>query len=190
MRLSPVPDSVVAASVAGVLAALLVVLGAPGSASATAEPGSIAASPGSVPLGPIADRWTWPVGPPVLVVASFRAPPTPYAAGHRGIDLAAAPGSTVVAPASGVVSFAGPVADRGVLSIDHGDGVVSSIEPVAAAVTAGVPVRAGEPVAIVATGGHCDDECVHLGVRVHGEYVSPLLWFGGVPRAVLLPMGG
>ena len=29
----------------------------------------------------------------------------------------------------------------------------------------------------------------HLGVRLHGEYVSPMLLFGGIPRAVLLPLG-
>ncbi|MTH69192.1 peptidoglycan DD-metalloendopeptidase family protein [Agromyces bracchium] len=172
------------------LAVLVVVLAAPGSAAASTvdatAPIGRADAIGEAP----ADRWVWPVGPPVLVIEPFRAPPTPYSAGHRGIDLTAAPGGTVVATAPGVVSFAGPVAGRGVLSIDHGDGVVSSIEPVDAAVAAGDAVRAGEPVATVATGGHCDGECIHLGVRVHGEYVSPLRWFGGVPRAVLLPMTG
>jgi len=188
MRLSPVPDRAVAASVAGVLVVLALVLSAPGSASASTAGRPSATLHADASVGGTDDRWLWPVGPPVLVVAPFRAPPTPYAAGHRGIDLAAAPGASVVAPASGVVSFAGPVAGREVLSIDHGDGVVSSMEPVEAGVVAGDAVRAGEPVAIVSTGGHCDDGCVHLGVRVHGAYVSPLLWFGGVPRAVLLPM--
>lgn len=134
--------------------------------------------------------WNWPVGPPVSLLEPFRAPPTPYAAGHRGIDLAAAPGATVRAPADGVVSFAGPVAGRPVLSIDHGDGVVSSIEPVVSAMGAGAPVGRGEPVGAVGSGGHCDGACVHFGVRVHGEYVSPMLFLGGVPRAVLLPLGG
>jgi murein DD-endopeptidase MepM/ murein hydrolase activator NlpD len=120
----------------------------------------------------------------------FRAPPTPYAAGHRGVDLAASPGDAVRAPAGGVVSFAGPVAGRPVLSIDHGDGVVSSIEPVSSSVAAGAVIGEGEPVGTVATGGHCDGACVHFGVRVHGLYVSPLLFLGGVPRAVLLPLGG
>ncbi len=134
--------------------------------------------------------WNWPVGPPVSLVEPFRAPPTPYAAGHRGIDLAAAPGATVRAPADGVVSFAGPVAGRPVLSIDHGDGIVSAIEPVVSSTSAGASVDQGEPVGVVGSGGHCDDACVHLGVRLHGEYVSPMLFLGGVPRAVLLPLGG
>jgi murein DD-endopeptidase MepM/ murein hydrolase activator NlpD len=151
-----------------------------GPASAVADPSPAAAE----------TAWTWPVGPPVVMLEPFRAPPTPYAAGHRGVDLAASPGDTVRAPAGGVVSFAGPVAGRPVLSIDHGDGVVSSIEPVNSSVAAGAVVGEGEPVGAVGTGGHCDGACVHFGVRAHGQYVSPLLFLGGVPRAVLLPLGG
>jgi murein DD-endopeptidase MepM/ murein hydrolase activator NlpD len=84
------------------------------------------------------------------------------------------------------VSFAGVVVDRGVLSIDHGGGVVSSYEPVTTELEAGDPVHAGEAVATIDR-GHCADACVHMGVRVDGEYVSPMLYLGGVPRAVLLP---
>ncbi|RXZ70500.1 M23 family metallopeptidase [Agromyces albus] len=131
--------------------------------------------------------WKWPVPPPIQVVSPFRAPPTPYAAGHRGIDLEATAGAVVTAPAAGTVSYAGMVAGRGVVAIDHGDGVVSAIEPVEALVAAGTPVAAGDPIGTVASGGHCASECVHFGVRVHGEYVSPFLFLGGLPRAVLLP---
>jgi murein DD-endopeptidase MepM/ murein hydrolase activator NlpD len=132
--------------------------------------------------------WRWPVPPPIRVVSPFRAPPTPYAAGHRGIDLQAEVGATVVAPADGVVSFAGGVAGRGVVSIDHGAGVVSAIEPVDGMVAAGMAVAAGDAIGTVSAGGHCEARCVHFGVRVHGEYVSPFLFLGGLPRAVLLPM--
>lgn len=170
-----------------VLAVALAIGPAAASASVRADARPPARSATAV-AGPAS--WSWPVGPPVIIVEPFRAPPTPYAAGHRGIDLAAAAGAPVRAPADGVVSFAGPVAGRPVLSIDHGDGVVSSIEPVAASVTAGGTVGAGETVGVVDSGGHCDAACVHFGVRVHGEYVSPLIFLGGVPRAVLLPLGG
>lgn len=131
--------------------------------------------------------WHWPVPGPIRVLEPFRAPATPYAAGHRGVDLAAEPDATVVAPDGGVVSFAGSVARRGVVAIDHGDGVVSAIEPVDAAVTAGTVVIAGDVIGAVSLGGHCDARCVHFGVRVHSEYVSPFLFLGGLPRAVLLP---
>lgn len=134
-------------------------------------------------------RWHWPVPPPISVVSPFRAPATPYGAGHRGIDLATRPGAPVVAPASGTVSFAGKVAGRGVVAIDHGSGVVSAIEPVDALVAGSTAVSAGDAIGVVASGGHCESACVHFGVRVDGEYVSPFLFLGGLPRAVLLPMG-
>ncbi|MFD4420221.1 murein hydrolase activator EnvC family protein [Agromyces sp. NPDC058484] len=141
------------------------------------------------PGGPLRiEQWRWPVAPPIRVVAPFRAPPSPYAAGHRGIDLVVEPGAGVVAPAAGVVSFAGQVAGRGVVAIDHGGGVVSAIEPVEALVAKGTPVSAGGTIADVASGGHCAAGCVHFGVRIDGEYVSPFLFLGGLPRAVLLPL--
>lgn len=169
------------------VAALVLATGTASARSALAVPTSaVAGSGGAEP----AAGWEWPLEPPVRLTEPFRAPPTPYAAGHRGIDLAAAPGTLVRAAADGVVAFAGPVAGRGVLSIDHGDGVVSAIEPVAASVAVGDRVTAGAAVAVTTEGGHCDGWCVHFGVRVHGEYVSPLLFLGGLPRAVLLPLRG
>lgn len=154
-------------------------------ASGGSSPARSPAAAESAPSG----QWVWPVPPPIVVTAPFRAPPTPYAAGHRGIDVAAASGTAVVAPAAGVVHFAGSVAGRGVVSIDHGDGVLSAIEPVTAAVEAGATVAPGQVIGTVSSGGHCDAACVHFGVRVDGEYVSPFLFLGGLPRAVLLPMG-
>src|SRR5919204_4666295 len=57
--------------------------------------------------------WDWPVTGPVLMGFSFD-PAHPYAAGqHRGIDIRAATGTPVLAPASGVVSFAGTVPGGG-----------------------------------------------------------------------------
>ena len=129
-------------------------------------------------------RWHWPVSGARLVVRAFAAPAHPWSAGHRGADLRAW-GEEVVAPADGVVRYAGWVVDRPVLSIDH-DGAISSFEPVTASVAAGEPVAAGQVIGRVEV-GHCAVRCVHMGVRVAGEYRNPLLWLGGVPRAVLLP---
>ena len=134
-----------------------------------------------------AGTWLWPLPPPHSVLRGFQAPATLYAPGHRGLDLSSAAGREVVAPAAGVVSFAGVVVDRPVLSIEHADGLVSSLEPVSAGVAVGDRVTAGQPVGQVADGGHCAGRCVHLGARLNGGYVSPLLYLVGVPRAVLLP---
>ncbi|TFC60173.1 M23 family metallopeptidase [Cryobacterium sp. TMT2-15-1] len=131
--------------------------------------------------------WHWPLAPPHPVLRGFQAPATLYAPGHRGLDLSAKVGRQVVAPADGIVSFAGVVVDRPVLSIEHADGLVSSIEPVSASVAVGDRVAAGQPVGQVADGGHCAGQCLHLGARLNGGYVSPLLYLVGVPRAVLLP---
>jgi murein DD-endopeptidase MepM/ murein hydrolase activator NlpD len=124
------------------------------------------------------------------MVRPFIAPPTPYAAGHRGIDIATVTGAgdsaVVYAPADGVVHFAGVVVDRPVLSIDHGDGVLSSFEPVASTLVAGARVRQGEVIGLVEP-GHCLAPCLHLGARRNGNYVSPLNYLGGIPHSVLLP---
>jgi len=154
-------------------------------------PAASSRAPTAPAAAPAADtgQWTWPVPAPIRVVDPFRAPPTPYAAGHRGIDIRAERGVLVVAAAPGVVSFAGQVAGRGVVSIDHGGGVISAIEPVETSVARGTPIAAGETIGVVSSGGHCDARCVHFGVRIDGEYVSPFLFLGGLPRAVLLPMG-
>lgn len=130
--------------------------------------------------------WGWPIAAPHPIARPYLAPATPYASGHRGIDIAAAAGSTLSAPDAGVVHFAGYVVDRAVLSIDHGGGVLSSYEPVTTSLTAGDVVRRGDAIGVLEA-GHCASACLHLGVRVDGEYVSPLLFLGGQPRAVLLP---
>ena len=133
----------------------------------------------------LAPPWGWPVDPPHVIVRPYIAPETPYSAGHRGVDLAA-PGGTVRAPADGVVHFSGTVVDRPVLSIAHPGGVLSSYEPVESVLVAGDRVVRGQPLGVVVP-GHCPALCLHFGVRVHGNYVSPLNWIGGREPAVLLP---
>jgi murein DD-endopeptidase MepM/ murein hydrolase activator NlpD len=132
----------------------------------------------------------WPVASPHPLVRSFVAPASDYGAGHRGIDVAAPPGTPVLSPADGIVYFAGVVVDRPVLTISHEGGLLSSYEPVASTLAAGTPVRRGQLIGTIAAGGHCSAHCLHLGVRLHGQYVSPLNYLGGVTRPVLLPTRG
>jgi murein DD-endopeptidase MepM/ murein hydrolase activator NlpD len=131
--------------------------------------------------------WSWPAAPPHPVVRVFTAPEHPWSPGHRGIDVGTPHGSPVTAPDDGVVHFAGVVVDRPVLSMRHRDGVLSSLEPVVSELAAGDPVVRGQVVGTVQA-GHCPDvECVHLGARIDGEYVSPLLMLGLGRPSVLLP---
>lgn len=132
-------------------------------------------------------RWEWPVAGPRVVVEPFRAPAHEYGAGHRGIDIAAAAGTVVTAPADGVVAFRGSVADRPLITIDHGSGLVSTFEPLTSPLSPGDAVAAGDEVGVVDHGGHTPPGAVHLGVRLDGDYINPMLLFGEVPRAVLLP---
>ncbi|NEM91571.1 M23 family metallopeptidase [Galbitalea soli] len=133
------------------------------------------------------EHWAWPTEGRRIILKPFLAPPSPYAAGHRGVDLAAG-GTTVRAPADGVVHFAGMVAGRPVLSIEQAGGVLASLEPVRTALRRGDRVRRGEVVGVLLP-GHCAALCLHLGARRNGQYLSPLLFLGGLVRPVLLPIG-
>lgn len=134
---------------------------------------------------PLSHRgWVWPVDA-VQIVRPFEAPAHRYAPGHRGLDLGSV--ARVRSPAAGTIAFAGPVAGRPVVTIDHGDGLVTSFEPVTTPLSAGDAVARGDPIGEVAEGGHAAPGAVHFGVRWNGEYVNPLRLLGGVPRAVLLP---
>jgi murein DD-endopeptidase MepM/ murein hydrolase activator NlpD len=132
-----------------------------------------------------AGLWRWPVDAPHSIIRQYLAPATHYGAGHRGIDIRT-PGGTVYAPASGIVHFSGVVVDRPVLSIEHPGGLITSYEPVTSSLGAGDSVSRGEVIGTVLA-GHCSTRCLHFGVRLNGEYVSPLIYLGDLPHSVLLP---
>jgi murein DD-endopeptidase MepM/ murein hydrolase activator NlpD len=164
-------------------AGLLVGVVPPGAGGEAAGRSADAAS------SPAAPRWTWPVDPPHTVTRPFEAPTTAYGPGHRGIDIAAEPGAQVRAPADGTVSFAGVVVDRPVVSIRHADGLVSSVEPVVPSVSAGDAVVAGQVIGTLADQPrHEPAGGLHLGARLHGEYVDPALLLAALRHAVLLPL--
>ncbi|HEX7187763.1 MAG TPA: peptidoglycan DD-metalloendopeptidase family protein [Actinomycetes bacterium] len=131
--------------------------------------------------------WEWPLQPQPRVVAGFQAPPSPYAAGHRGADLAAGVGQPVLAAGGGVVAFAGPVAGRPVVSVVHPDGRRTTYEPVVARVAAGDRVSAGAVLgAVSAAPGHClPATCLHWGLRLGETYLDPLALVGAAPVRLL-----
>ncbi|MCL1923413.1 MAG: M23 family metallopeptidase [Propionibacteriaceae bacterium] len=99
--------------------------------------------------------------------------------GHRGVDIATTEGSDVVAAMDGVVSFAGMVAGRPVLSIRHGD-LTTTYEPVRAVVRPGTQVVRGEKVGEVILGHPCPgDVCLHWGVKQGENYLDPLSFLQG-----------
>jgi murein DD-endopeptidase MepM/ murein hydrolase activator NlpD len=143
---------------------------------------------GAVQPGAVAG-YASPLRGALEVVAVFAAPPTPYAAGHRGVDLASSPGQAVLAAGAGRVSFAGRVAGRGVVVIAHAAGVSTEYEPVSPLVHAGDAVSLGQPIGQV-TGDHrgcAPGGCLHWGARRAGVYFDPLRLLEPLGPVRLLP---
>jgi murein DD-endopeptidase MepM/ murein hydrolase activator NlpD len=146
----------------------------------------LAAGPATAQAG-----WRWPLDPPVAVVAGFTAPAGPFAPGHRGVDLAGHVGDPVRSAAAGVVAFAGRVAGRGVVSVDHPGGLRTSYEPVTATVARGDQVGAGAVLGrLEAAASHCPPAaCLHWGLRRGETYLDPRSMLGAA-RVRLLPVWG
>ncbi len=122
------------------------------------------------------------------VVRPFDPPATPYGPGHRGVDLAASTAAPVRAAADGLVTFAGPVAGRGVVVLAHPDGLTTEYEPVRPLVARGARVRGGEVIAVI-RGRHagCAATCLHWGARRGPLYLDPLSLLRPLGPVVLLP---
>jgi murein DD-endopeptidase MepM/ murein hydrolase activator NlpD len=95
---------------------------------------------------------------------------------HNGLDIAAPPGSPIIAPADGVVSFAGYDAGYGKLvSIDHGYGVVTRYGHTSQIfVEVGQRVKRRDVIAAVGTTGRSTGPHVHYEVRVNNVPVDPM----------------
>lgn len=132
-------------------------------------------------------RFTWPLPPPHPVVRAFQAPTSLFGPGHRGVDLSAPAGTAVLAAADGVVIYAGAVAARTLVSLEHRGNLRTTYEPVDPAVTTGRQVRRGEVIGHLQE-GHCPSPCLHWGARRGHEYLDPLRLVS-TGRVRLLPLG-
>ena len=153
----------------------------------------------SVPLGPGSERptvrpsgvsrWAWPLDPHPEVARPFDRPDQPWLAGHRGVDLAATVGQSVLAPTAGRLSWSGMVAGRPVVVVTHDNGLRSTFEPVAATAVVGSSVTRGQAIGTVTSEpGHCAPRtCLHWGVRRGETYLDPLAYVGR-PPVILLPV--
>jgi hypothetical protein len=115
-----------------------------------------------------------------------------YAAGHRGIDVRVAPGEVIRSPISGWIHFSGYVVDRPVISVINAEGELYSFEPACSAFVKGERVSSREIIAEVCAGSdnysHCSQTCVHISLRVGGQYLSPLARFGLLQPSRLYPL--
>jgi hypothetical protein len=130
---------------------------------------------------PAAFAWSRPVQGPVLQAFAYDEA-HPYASGqHRGVDLGADSGETVVAPAAGTVSFAGTMPTNGKsVTIETADGYSVTLTHLGSiGVVKGATVAERDAVGAVGPSGtpEVDGPYVHLGIRVTADpngYVDPL----------------
>jgi murein DD-endopeptidase MepM/ murein hydrolase activator NlpD len=130
---------------------------------------AVAVSPLPTPAG-------WPLDGSPVVQRGFDPPALSWASGHRGVDLVAKPGEAILAAASGTVAFAGSIAGKPVISIDHGI-VRTTYEPVISTAHVGDQVAIGQVIGVLGSGGHCRG-CLHWGLREGKNYLDPLLMLG------------
>jgi murein DD-endopeptidase MepM/ murein hydrolase activator NlpD len=97
---------------------------------------------------------------------------------HSGLDFCGGIGLQIVAPADGVVVFAGPLTVRGNATIiDHGWGVYSGIwHQSQINVQVGQVVKAGDVIGLVGATGRVTGAHLHWEVWVNGIQVDPMDW--------------
>ncbi len=151
-----------------VLAALLTVTSTP------------AIADGTDPVG------AWPLQPEPEVVRGFDPPDVAWGSGHRGVDLLGTPGQAVHAALAGTVTFAGVLAGRGVVVVDHGE-TRTTYEPVNASLERGATVTEGAVVGTLeAARSHCPPRaCLHWGWKRGEDYLDPLRLVGAGPVRLL-----
>lgn len=120
----------------------------------------------------------WPCPSYTRVSSEFgpRPQPTPGAStNHRGIDLAAPYGSSILASAAGIVTTSSYSASAGnYIVISHGNGV-STVYMHASSllVSVGQVVEQGQVIAKVGSTGYSTGNHLHFGVIKNGSYVNP-----------------
>ncbi len=126
------------------------------------------------------------LGPPLaqLVTASpfgFRVSPITGGSGdfHRGQDYVAQCGTSVMAAASGTVTFVGwhQYGGGNRVVVDHGNGLETTYNHLSSAsVKVGQTVSRGDVVALSGTTGASTGCHLHFEVQINGEVVDPTGW--------------
>lgn len=95
---------------------------------------------------------------------------------HKGLDIAASNGTTIVAAADGVVKYAqfNNGGYGNLVIISHGNGVETYYAHCSRLyVSQGQSVKAGEAIAAVGSTGHSTGNHLHFEIRLNGEQVNP-----------------
>lgn len=124
-----------------------------------------------------------------VVLRRFNNPSQPWLSGHRGVDLAATPGSTIYAAGTGTVLYAGVIAGTGTVSILHANGLRTTYQPVSPMVAVGDAVVAGEPIGLLLA-ATTSWPGLQWGAKYGAEhYINPLSLLP-IPMIRLKPVAG
>lgn len=150
----------------------------------------------AAPAGADGVRLQWPLRPGTpAVTRAFDAPSPDWLAGHRGVDLAGAPGQPVYAAGTGTVVFAGSLAGRPLVSVAHAGGLRTSYEPLDPSVSPGQLVDSATPLGRLAAGhpGCPAPACLHWGAMwgpaSAARYLDPIGLLEATPIR-LKPLSG
>lgn len=125
--------------------------------------------------------WPCPASSRISSYFGGRSSPTEGAStNHKGIDIPAPSGSSVVAAAGGQVVIATYSVSAGnYVMINHGSGVYTVYMHMSSlSVSQGQEVSQGQKVGAVGSTGYSTGAHLHFGVRKNGSYVDPLGYVG------------
>lgn len=131
-----------------------------------------------------ASGFVWPCPSSRRITSGFgnRTQPTAGAStNHKGIDIGASYGASIVAAASGRVTTAAYSSSAGnYIVISHGNSLSTVYMHCSALyVSAGQTVSAGQAIAAVGSTGYSTGNHLHFGVIKNGSYVNPTAYVGG-----------
>lgn len=130
----------------------------------------------TVSLGDISFTWPCPASGRITSGFGGRKSPTKGASSnHKGIDISAPTGTSIVAAAAGEVVIATYSSSAGnYVMLSHGGGVYTVyMHASSLLVSQGQNVKKGQTIAKVGSTGYSTGSHLHFGVRVNGAYVNP-----------------
>ena len=118
----------------------------------------------------------WPVMGPITGPFGSRMDPfNGEGAFHAGVDISCHYGQPIMAPADGVVTYAGFYSGYGrMIVVDHGNGISTRYGHLSGfAVTDGQTLRKGQVIGYVGMSGRSTGAHLHYEVRIHDTPVNP-----------------